>query len=77
VSYLRECDPITERVIRASKTTAIRYERHRSEELMHMDGTKLGKIPRRRVAAHGRRPGDNRNRRRGTRYDCMHSWWTT
>ena len=26
VSYLRECDPLTGEVIRASKTTAVRYE---------------------------------------------------
>src|SRR5688572_11319157 len=43
--YLRECDPMTGEVIRASKTTAVRYEKHRPGELVHMDVKKLGKIP--------------------------------
>ncbi len=45
VAYLRECDPITGEVIRASKTTAIRYERSRPGELVHMDVKKIGRIP--------------------------------
>ena len=45
VPYLRECDPMTGEVIRASKTTAVRYERERPGELVHMDVKKLGKIP--------------------------------
>ena len=45
VPYLRECDPITGEVIRASKHTAVRYERDRPGELVHMDVKKLGKIP--------------------------------
>jgi len=43
--YLRECDPMTGEVIRASKTTAVRYERGRPGELVHMDVKKLGRIP--------------------------------
>jgi transposase-like protein len=43
--YLRECDPLTGVVIRASKTTAVRYERDRPGELVHMDVKKLGRIP--------------------------------
>jgi transposase len=43
--YLRECDPLTGTVIRASKATAIRYERARPGELVHMDVKKLGRIP--------------------------------
>jgi len=38
-------DPITGEVIRASKVTAVRYERARPGELVHMDVKKLGKIP--------------------------------
>ena len=45
VPYLRECDPMTGAVIRASKTTAVRYEKDRPGELVHMDVKKLGKIP--------------------------------
>ncbi len=45
VPYLRECDPMTGEVIRASKATTIRYERDRPGELVHMDVKKLGKIP--------------------------------
>lgn len=44
VPYLRECDPMTGQVIRASKTTARRYERDRPGELVHMDVKKLGRI---------------------------------
>ena len=45
VPYLRECDPMTGEVIRASKTTAVRYERERPGELVHVDVKKIGKIP--------------------------------
>jgi len=38
-------DPITGQVIRASKATAIRYERDRPGELVHMDVKKLARIP--------------------------------
>lgn len=44
VPYLREADPLTDDVIRASKTTAIRYERDRPGELVHMDVKKIGRI---------------------------------
>ncbi|OYO17926.1 IS481 family transposase [Enemella evansiae] len=43
--YLRECDPLTGEVIRASKSTAVRYERERPGELVHVDVKKIGKIP--------------------------------
>src|SRR5688572_29609241 len=36
VPYLRECDPLTGEVIRSSKATAVRYERERPGELVHM-----------------------------------------
>lgn len=45
VAYLRELDPITGAVIRSSKQTAVRYERDRPGELVHMDVKKLGRIP--------------------------------
>jgi transposase InsO family protein len=43
--YLRHCDPLTGQVIRSSKTTAVRYERDRPGELVHMDVKKIGRIP--------------------------------
>jgi len=74
VPHLRACDPMTGQVIRASKSTAVRYERQRPGELVHMDVKKLGKIPDGGGwRAHGRGPGDNRNRRQGTGYDYVHS----
>ena len=38
-------DPMTGEVIRSSKVTAVRYERCRPGELVHMDVKKLGRIP--------------------------------
>lgn len=72
VPYLRECDPITGEVIRSSKQTAIRYERERPGELVHMDVKKIGRIPDGggwRV--HGRTIA--RNRVNGPGYDYVHS----
>ena len=45
VPYLFECDPLTGEVIRASKATAVRYERDRPGELIHVDVKKIGRIP--------------------------------
>jgi transposase InsO family protein len=45
VPLLRHCDPLTGDVIRASKTTAVRYERARPGELVHVDVKKIGRIP--------------------------------
>lgn len=45
VPRLATCDPMTGEVIRASKTTAVRYERDRPGELLHMDVKKIGRIP--------------------------------
>ena len=42
---LADCDPLTGEVIRSSKTTAVRYERARPGELIHMDVKKIGRIP--------------------------------
>jgi hypothetical protein len=44
VPYLHECDPLTGEVIRASKTTAIRYEHDHPGSLTHMDVKKVGRI---------------------------------
>ncbi|WP_147068211.1 IS481 family transposase [Terrabacter aerolatus] len=43
--YLRDCDPLTGEVIRSSKATAVRYERDRPGELVHVDVKKIGRIP--------------------------------
>jgi len=43
--HLAALDPITGEVIKASKTTAIRYERASPGELVHMDVKKIGRIP--------------------------------
>ncbi len=43
--HLALLDPMTGALIRASKTTAVRYERSRPGELVHMDVKKLAKIP--------------------------------
>lgn len=75
VPYLRDCDPLTGEVIRASKTTAIRYERDTPGELVHMDVKKIGKIPDGGGwRAHGRAVG-SRRRDRHTRpgFDYIHS----
>jgi transposase InsO family protein len=72
VPYLRECDPITGEVIRSSKQTAVRYERERPGELVHMDVKKIGRIPDGggwRV--HGR--AIPRDRVNGPGYDYVHS----
>jgi transposase InsO family protein len=45
VPRLAECDPLTGQVIRASKTTSVRYERSRPGELVHLDVKKIGRIP--------------------------------
>jgi transposase InsO family protein len=73
VPRLADCDPLTGAVIRASKTTAVRYERATPGELVHMDVKKLGRIPAGGGwKAHGRargRPAAQRN----TGYDYVHS----
>ena len=38
-------DPLTGEVLRSSKSTAVRYERDRPGELVHMDVKKIGRIP--------------------------------
>ena len=69
------CDPLTGEVIRASKTTAVRYERDRPGELVHMDVKKIGRIPDGGGwRAHGREMGSTSARKK-TRigFDYVHS----
>lgn len=75
VAYLRELDPMTGEVIRSSKQTAVRYERDRPGELVHMDVKKLGKIPDGGGwKAHGRQMGSTAARKKiKVGYDYVHS----
>ena len=69
--YLNQLDPLTGAVIRASKTTAVRYEHPHPGSLVHTDVKKIGRIPDGggwRV--HGRR---EQFRGRGISYDFVHS----
>jgi transposase InsO family protein len=43
--HLCALDPMTGEVIRASKVTAVRYERDEPGDLVHMDVKKIGRIP--------------------------------
>ena len=45
IAPLAACDPLTGQVIRASKTTALRYERPTPGDLVHIDVKKIGRIP--------------------------------
>jgi transposase InsO family protein len=75
VPRLCACDPLTGEVIRASKTTAVRYERDRPGDLVHMDVKKIGRIPDGGGwRAHGRQMGSTSARKK-TRvgYDYVHS----
>ncbi|WP_345556590.1 IS481 family transposase, partial [Microbacterium kyungheense] len=75
VPRLVECDPLTGAVIRASKTTAVRYERARAGELVHMDVKKLGRIPDGGGwRAHGRSAGDTAAHKKARiGFDYVHS----
>jgi transposase InsO family protein len=75
VPRLVECDPITGQVIRASKTTATRYERDRPGELVHMDVKKIGRIPDGGGwKAHGRQHSQTSAQKRARiGYDYVHS----
>ena len=75
VPRLNQCDPLTGAVIRASKTTAVRYERARPGELVHMDVKKIGRIPDGGGwRAHGRAAVSTSRDRTGTvGYDYVHA----
>ena len=75
VPRLCECDPLTGAVVRASKTTTIRYERDRPGELVHMDVKKIGRIPDGGGwRAHGRQMGSTGVKKRARiGYDYIHS----
>jgi transposase InsO family protein len=75
VARLAVCDPMTGEVIRASKTTAIRYEREVPGELVHMDVKKIGRIPDGGGwRAHGREMGSSWARKKTkVGYDYIHS----
>jgi transposase InsO family protein len=73
--HLARLDPMTGEVIRSSKSTAVRYERERPGELVHMDVKKLGKIPDGGGwKAHGRENREaTRDRSTKIGYDFVHS----
>jgi transposase InsO family protein len=68
-------DPMTGQVIRASKTTAVRYERARPGELLHMDVKKMGRIPDGGGwRAHGRQMGSTSAKKKARiGFDYVHS----
>jgi transposase InsO family protein len=71
---LPECDPITGEVIRASRSTATRYERDRPGELVHVDVKKLGRIPDGGGwRAKGESPSNHRSAHAKVGYDYVHS----
>jgi transposase InsO family protein len=72
VPRLAECDPLTGEVIRASKTTTVRYERPTPGDLVHVDVKKVGRIPDGGGwRAHGR--GERPNAKRRIGYDYVHA----
>jgi transposase InsO family protein len=72
---LAALDSMTGEVIRSSKVTAVRYERTRPGELVHMDVKKLARIPDGGGwRAHGRAAGSSSRRRSAVvGYDFVHS----
>lgn len=75
VPRLASCDPLTGEVIRASKTTAVRYERDVPGDLVHMDVKKIGRIPDGGGwRAHGRKMGSTGVKKRAKiGFDYVHS----
>ncbi|CUR62053.1 transposase [metagenome] len=72
VPLLRACDPLTGEVIRASKATAVRYERDTPGDLVHVDVKKVGRIPDGGGwKAHGR--GERPSYKRRIGYDYVHA----
>jgi transposase InsO family protein len=73
---LATLDPMTGAVIKASKATAVRYERARPGELVHMDVKKIGRIPDGGGwKAHGRAqlPREQKARHTKVGFDYVHS----
>jgi transposase InsO family protein len=69
---LRELDPVTGAVIRATRRSAARYEHDHPGSLIHVDVKKLGRIPDGggwRLHGRGERP----NRKQGLGYDYVHT----
>jgi transposase InsO family protein len=65
-------DPTTGQLIRASRSTALRYERDAPGDLIHLDVKKLGRIPDGggwRAYGRSERP----NRKRGLGFDYVHA----
>jgi transposase InsO family protein len=75
IPRLAALDPITGQLIKSSKATAVRYERARPGELVHMDVKKIGRIPDGGGwRAHGRAARDTtRDRATKVGYDYVHS----
>ena len=75
VPYLRECDPLTGEVIRASKSTTVRYEHDHPGSLVHMDVKKVGRIPNGGGwKAHGRQIGKTSVQKKARiGFDYIHS----
>jgi transposase InsO family protein len=75
IPRLAQTDPVTGALIRASKVTAVRYERERPGELVHMDVKKIGRIREGggwRV--HGRQMGSTGQMKRNrVGFDYVHS----
>lgn len=73
--HLSRLDPISGQLLRASRTTTVRYERERPGELVHMDVKKLGRIPDGGGwRAHGRASGSVRRDHHGrVGYDYVHA----
>ncbi len=72
VPLLRELDPVTGAVIRATRRSAQRYEHDHPGSLIHVDVKKLGRIPDGggwRLHGRGERPV----RKRGLGYDYVHT----
>jgi len=75
VPYLWQCDPVTGQRIRASKTTAARYEHPHPGDLVHVDVKKIGRIPAGGGwKAHGRSMGRTAAQKRARiGYDFVHA----
>jgi transposase InsO family protein len=73
--YLRECDPLTGELIRASKATAVRYEHPYPGSLVHVDVKKVGRIhDGGGWRAHGRKHGQTSVQKRARiGFDYIHS----